>query len=88
MVPELQGDMHSKLLLGKKGAHACTQIARRVHHVGHTIRSHRLVPRSSAQDSITDVEAERFEKIAAALVEKLKLLPAEEAEPEGMVLGY
>lgn len=38
---------------------------------------------SSTQDSVTDVEAERFEKIAAALVEKLKDLPDVEEAPEG-----
>lgn len=43
-----------------------------------------VAPRvTSAPDSVTDDEAERFEKIAAALVEKLKDLPDIEAEPEG-----
>ena len=43
-----------------------------------------VVPRiSSSQESVTDEEAERFEKIAAALVEKLKDLPDDEPEPEG-----
>jgi hypothetical protein len=38
---------------------------------------------SSTPGSITHEEAERFEKIAAALVEKLKDLPDTELEPEG-----
>jgi hypothetical protein len=38
---------------------------------------------SSTPGSITDEEAARFEKIAAALVEKLKDLPDTEIEPEG-----
>lgn len=55
----------------------------------HQAARHRLaVPRvSSAQDSVTDAEAERFEKIAAALVEKLKDLPDVETEPEGTYPG-
>jgi hypothetical protein len=56
----------------------------RTHHTGFTPR-HACVSRvsSSTPGSITDEEAERFEKIAAALVEKLKDLPDTELEPEG-----
>lgn len=38
---------------------------------------------STPAPSVTDEEAERFEKIAAALVEKMKDLPDTEGEPEG-----
>lgn len=57
----------------------------RTNHKGFTHR-HACISRVSSSgtpDSITDEEAERFEKIAAALVEKLKDLPDTEVEPEG-----
>lgn len=46
--------------------------------------SRRVAVRSgTTSDAVTDEEAQRFEKIAAALVEKLKDLPDTEDEPLG-----
>lgn len=39
---------------------------------------------SSTPGAVTEEDAERFEKIAAALVEKLKDLPDDELEPAGV----
>lgn len=38
----------------------------------------------STSEAVTDEEAQRFERIAAALVEKLKDLPESEDQPEGI----
>ncbi len=38
---------------------------------------------STSEAEVSDEEAQRFEKIAAALIEKLKDLPDEEEEPLG-----
>lgn len=67
-----------------RSAHVSTQQTCRPVPLSQQQPLRRVAARSGAtSDAVSDEEAQRFEKIAAALVEKLKDLPDTEEEPLG-----